>query len=199
MLFPKHIPLFSKILLSSIFRHIFAVNITIFNTRGHLVPSFIEKKMELRAQLVQLVDENLPSQEHFLVDIILKGTDQQRKVVVLLDGDNGVSISDCARVSRAMAASLEEDDPFPGQYTLEVSSAGLDHPLSLRRQYLSRTGKALALRLTGGEELEGKLLEVAEDEILIDKVIKIKKRKTTEATKVPFAQIEKAMVQVSFK
>ena len=155
--------------------------------------------MELRTQLAQLVEENLPSQEHFLVEVILKGNDRQRKVIVLLDGDNGVSISDCARVSRAMAASLEEDDPFPGQYTLEVSSAGLDHPLSLRRQYLSRTGKALALRLTGGEELEGKLLEVADTEITIDKVIKVKNRKTTEATKVPFAQIEKAMVQVSFK
>jgi len=155
--------------------------------------------MELKVQLTKLVEENLPSQDHFLVDIILKGSAQQRKVVVLLDGDNGVSISDCARLSRAIAASLEEDDPFPGQYTLEVSSAGLDHPLSLRRQYLSRTGKELALRLTGGEELEGKLLEVAGEDIIIDKIIKIKKKKTTEVTKVPFTQIEKAMVQVSFK
>lgn len=155
--------------------------------------------MELKALLVQLVEENLPSQEHFLVDIILKGNTQQRKVIVLLDGDSGVSISDCASLSRAVAESLEEDDPFPGQYTLEVSSAGLDHPLSLRRQYLSRTGKALALRLTGGEELEGKLLEVADNDITIDRVIEIKNKKTTEATKVPFARIEKAMVQVSFK
>ena len=155
--------------------------------------------MELKTQLTELVEENLPSQEHFLVDIILKGTAQQRKVIVLLDGDNGVSISDCARLSRAMAASLEEDDPFPGQYTLEVSSAGLDYPLSIKRQYTSRMGKVLALRLSGGEELEGILLDVTIDDIIIDKVIKNKKKKTTEVTKVPFAQIEKAMVQVSFK
>ena len=188
-----------QILVSSIFRHIFAVNITIFNTRGHLVPSFIEKKMELKTQLTQLAEENLPSQEHFLVDIILKGNVQQRRVIVLLDGDNGVSISDCARLSRAMATSLEEEDPFPGQYTLEVSSAGLEHPLSLKRQYSSRMGKVLALRLSGGEELEGILLDVAEDDIIIDKVKKVKNKKTTEETKVPFAQIEKAMVKVSFK
>ena len=175
------------------------MNITIFNTRGHLVPSFIEKKMELKAQLTQLVEENLPSEDHFLVEVIIKGSALQRKVIVLLDGDNGVSISDCSRLSRAIAASLEEDDPFPGQYTLEVSSAGLDHPLSLKRQYLSRMGKSLSLRLAGGEELEGKLLEVTDDDITIDKVIKIKKRKTTEVIKVPFAQIEKALVQVSFK
>jgi len=155
--------------------------------------------MELKAQLTQLVEENLPSNDHFLVDIILKGSAQQMKVIVLLDGDSGVSISDCARVSRAMAASLEENDPFPGQYNLEVSSAGLDHPLNQRRQYLSRLGKGLSLKLTGGEELEGKLLAVKEDEIVIDKVIKVKKKKTTEVTNVPFAQIEKALVQVSFK
>jgi ribosome maturation factor RimP len=155
--------------------------------------------MELKTRLTKLVEENLPSEEHFLVDVILKGDAQQMRVIVLLDGDKGVSISDCARVSRAMAASLEEDDPFQGQYNLEVSSAGLDHPLNQKRQYLSRIGKGLSLKLTGGEELEGKLLSVAEDEIVIDKVIGTKKKKTTEVTNVPFAQIEKAMVQVSFK
>ena len=155
--------------------------------------------MELKAHLAQLVEQNLPSQGHFLVDIILKGNAQQQKIIVLLDGDNGVSIQDCVGVSRALAAALEEEEPFPGQYTLEVSSAGLDHPLSQERQYLSRVGKLLALKLINGEEIYGKLLKVADNKIVIDKVIKIKKRQTTEATKVPFEQIEKALVQVSFK
>ena len=155
--------------------------------------------MELRAHLIQLVEQNLPSLEHFLVDIVLKGNTLQQKVIVLLDGDRGVSIKDCAGVSRAIAAALEEEDPFPGKYTLEVSSAGLDQPLSQERQYLSRVGKLLALRLADGDEIKGRLLEVADNEIVIDKIIKIKERQRTEATKVPFTQIEKAMVQVSFK
>ena len=155
--------------------------------------------MKLKEQLIKLVEDNLPSQEHYLVDIILKGSDQQQKVIVLLDGDNGVIIDDCAKVSRAMGASLEEDDPFPGKYTLEVSSTGLDHPLLLKRQYLSRIGKVLALTLSGGEELKGKLLSVEDNEIIIDKIIKVKKKVITEETKVPLDNIEKAMVQVSFK
>jgi ribosome maturation factor RimP len=155
--------------------------------------------MALKEQLKQLAEESLPSPAHFLVDIILKGNDQQRKVIVLLDGDNGVSVADCAAVSRAMGAALEENDPFSGQYVLEVSSAGIDHPLSLSRQYLSRIGKVLALKLRSGEEIKGKLLTVSEHEIVIDKEIKIKKKQSTETIKVPFADIEKAMVRVSFK
>jgi len=155
--------------------------------------------MKLKELLTKLVESNLPSQEHFLVDIILKGSDQQQKVIVLLDGDNGVIVDDCAKVSRAMGASLEEDDPFPGKYTLEVSSTGLDHPLTLKRQYLSRIGKELALTLKGGEELKGKLLKVENNEIVIDKILKVKKKITTEETNVPLENIVKAMVQVSFK
>ena len=155
--------------------------------------------MELKKRLVELATEHLPSAEHFLVDIILKGTDQNRKIIVLLDGDKGISIDDCARVSRAMAAELEVDDPFPGKYTLEVSSSGIDHPLSLQRQYNSRIGKDLKIRLLNGEELEGELTEVHGEEIVIKKKIKVNKKQSTEATSVPFAEIERSMVQVSFK
>lgn len=155
--------------------------------------------MDLKTRLEKLAKQQLPSEAHFLVDIILKGTDQNRKVIVLLDGDEGISIDDCARVSRGMAAELELDDPFPGKYTLEVSSSGIDHPLSLKRQYKSRIGKQLKIKLLNGEELAGELLEVHEDDIVVNKNIKVNKKQSTEATHVPFEAIEKSMVQVSFK
>jgi len=155
--------------------------------------------MELKKKLEELAKQSLPSEDIFLVDVILKGTDQSRKVIVLLDGDNGVNIDSCARVSRGMAAELEENDPFPDKYTLEVSSAGIDHPLSMKRQYSSRIGKSLKLSLKSGEEMIGKLLEVGEDKILIDKEIKINKKQSTEATSIAFDSISKSMVQVSFK
>ena len=155
--------------------------------------------MELKKKLEELAKQSLPSEDIFLVDVILKGTDQSRKVIVLLDGDNGVNIDSCARVSRGMAAELEENDPFPDKYTLEVSSAGIDHPLIMKRQYSSRIGKSLKLSLKSGEEMIGKLLEVGEDKILIDKEIKINKKQSTEATSIAFDSISKSMVQVSFK
>ena len=155
--------------------------------------------MELKNRLVELAKQNLPSADHFLVDIILKGTDQSRKVIVLLDGDKGINIDDCAKVSRGMAAELELDDPFSGKYTLEVSSAGIDHPLTLKRQYAARIGKELKIRLVGGDEIAGELVEVHENDILINKKIKINKKQSTEATIVSFDSIDRSMVQVSFK
>lgn len=133
------------------------------------------------------------------MDIVLKGTDQNRKVIVLLDGDNGISIDDCARVSRALAAELELDDPFPGKYTLEVSSAGIDHPLSLKRQYFSRIGKGLKLTLKTGDEVKGMLAAVDESGIVIEEEVKVNKKQTMEATRIAFDNIDRAMVQVSFK
>lgn len=155
--------------------------------------------MELKKKLAELAEQSLPSEDIFLVDIVLKGTDQNRKVIVLLDGDDGVNIDSCARVSRGMAAELEENDPFPDKYTLEVSSAGIDHPLSMKRQYSSRIGKSLKISLKSGDEITGKLQKVEEDNIIIDKEIKVNKKQSTEATNVSFDDIEKSMVQVSFK
>ena len=155
--------------------------------------------MELKNRLVELANQSLPSADHFLVDIVLKGTDQNRKVIVLLDGDKGINIDDCAKVSRGMAAELELNDPFSGKYTLEVSSAGIDHPLTLKRQYAARIGKELKIRLVNGDELAGELVEVRENDVVINKKIKVNKKQSTEATTVSFDTIDRSMVQVSFK
>ena len=155
--------------------------------------------MELKNRLAELANKSLPSDDHFLVDIVLKGTDQNRKVIVLLDGDKGINIDDCAKVSRGMAAELELNDPFSGKYTLEVSSAGIDHPLTLKRQYAARIGKELKIRLVNGDELAGELVEVHENDVVINKKIKVNKKQTTEAATVSFDAIDRSMVQVSFK
>lgn len=155
--------------------------------------------MELKKKLEELVNRNLVSQDHYLVDIVLKGTDESRKVIVLLDGDEGINIDACAKVSRSMAAELELDDPFPGKYILEVSSTGIDHPLTLKRQYKSRVGRVLKITTKDSQEILGKLLDVDGDKIVLEQKLKINKKQTTETCEMPFDSIEKSMVQVSFK
>ena len=155
--------------------------------------------MELKKKLEELVNRNLVSEDHYLVDIVLKGTDENRKVIVLLDGDSGINIDSCAQVSRKMASELEIDDPFPGKYILEVSSTGIDNPLTLKRQYKSRIGRMLKLTTSDGNELLGKLLEADDEKIVIEQKTKVNKKLTTETNSVLFDNIQKSMVQVSFK
>ena len=64
---------------------------------------------------------------------------------------------------------------------------------------LARIGKNLKIRLLNGEELEGELTEVHGEEIVIKKKIKVNKKQSTEATRVLFEDIDRSMVQVSFK
>ena len=64
-----------------------------------------------------------------LVDVELAGSHHSPTLRVYIDGPAGVNVDDCARVSRQLSALLDVEDPLPGQYTLEVSSPGLDRPL----------------------------------------------------------------------
>ncbi|HXB07215.1 MAG TPA: hypothetical protein VNW04_08870, partial [Puia sp.] len=70
---------------------------------------------------------------YFLVDIRIKPTNNIR---VYIDGDQGISIEKCVQYNRALYKKLEELGIFPdGDFSLEVSSPGLDEPLKLHRQY----------------------------------------------------------------
>lgn len=127
----------------------------------------------------------------FLVDIIVKGNSGNQKVVVLLDGDEGISIDECSRISRSVGNSIEEEELIGGKYILEVSSPGLDHPLKLHRQYVNNQGRTLSIETTEGEKIEGELKQVTDDSI----VVEVKKEDRT----MSFKEISQSKVVVSFK
>lgn len=105
-------------------------------------------------------------QEHFLVDIRIKPTNN---IKVFLDGDKGVGIGDLAKYNRTLYKQLEEEGMFPdGDFSLEVSSAGLDEPLKFKRQYLKNIDRDVQVTMQDGTVKEGKLLSASEDEIVIE-------------------------------
>src|SRR5579871_3935082 len=76
---------------------------------------------------------------YFLVDIRIKPTNNLK---VFIDGDQGISIEKCVQYNRALYKKLEESGLFPsGDFSLEVSSPGLDEPLKLLRQYRKNVGR----------------------------------------------------------
>ncbi|MEM6523272.1 MAG: ribosome maturation factor RimP [Bacteroidota bacterium] len=155
--------------------------------------------MDLKGKIETLVEENLTDQSHFLVDVVISANKGPRRVLILIDGDQGITIDDCAVLSRKVGFQLEEDEAIDDKYTLEVSSPGVDFPLGLQRQYKRNIGRSLKITTAENNELLGNLLAVSDQFITLDREVKKGKKKEYEKVEIPFSEINKAIVQVSFK
>jgi ribosome maturation factor RimP len=90
---------------------------------------------------------------------------------VYIDREQGVSVDDCEAVSRRISALFDVEEPIAGQYTLEVSSPGMDRILFRLEHYAERVGETVEIRLTqpfeGRRKLTGVLAGVEGDEIVV--------------------------------
>jgi ribosome maturation factor RimP len=154
---------------------------------------------DLKHVIVDLVEKHLPDAEHFIVEVKIERVADKTKVLVLVDADQGMTIAACAKLSRALSGELEANELLEEAYTLEVSSPGLDYPLTEKRQYLKNQGRSLKVYLQTGEEILGKLKEVEELGIKLGVTKKEKGKKSVEEERiVSFTEIKKSIVQVSF-
>lgn len=155
--------------------------------------------MEITETIKALAEKHLPDDNFFIVDVISKGISGKTKVLVLLDSDTGITIDDCANLSRSLAEDIELEELIDVAYILEVSSPGLDHPLSSVRQFRKNIGRRLKVRLNDNSMLEGELKAVNDDAIVLAAEKKENKKKVIEEKAINFSEIEKANVLVSFK
>jgi ribosome maturation factor RimP len=102
----------------------------------------------------------------FLVEVSIKPTNN---IKVFIDGDQGVSIDKLVRYNRSLYKHIEEEGMFPnGDFSLEVSSPGLEEPLKLHRQYIKNIGRFVEVVLIDGSKTEGKLTGATETDLLIE-------------------------------
>ncbi len=136
--------------------------------------------------------------EIFLVDISI-GTNSN-KVSVFLDGDNGITIDRCAEVNRALYKFVENEEIFSGDnFSLEVSSPGIDRPLKLQRQYLKNIGRTVEVIRTDMTRETGKLVMADEEKLLIEKEVKPGKKQSEKIEMdIPFGDIKQVKVLVKF-
>ena len=153
--------------------------------------------MSIESQLEALVLEILePDPSYFLVEIRIKPTNN---VKVFLDGDTGISIEKCIAVNRAMYKRLEGSGMFPDDdFSLEVSSPGLDEPLKLFRQYVKNKGRKVEVVQKDGMKIEGKMLEVNEKEIELEEIKGKNKKQEIIRHLIPFESIKSTKIQIVF-
>ena len=127
-------------------------------------------KAGLQEQITKIAKERFESED--LQDCFLLAIEQNgKKLEVYVDTDEGIKFWQCQKLSRAIEEHLDESGVLGEDYTLEVSSPGIDKPLQLQRQYPRNIGRELEVTLNNGSEegeiVTGKLLEVNEESILI--------------------------------
>jgi ribosome maturation factor RimP len=115
----------------------------------------------------QMIEEILLEEPvYFLVDLRIKPTNN---VKVFLDGDSGITIEKCVQINRKLYKKLEEAAMYPeGDFSLEVSSAGLDEPLKSLRQYKKNIGRLVEVQFQDGTLKEGQLTDVSEEGIVLE-------------------------------
>ncbi len=117
---------------------------------------------------------------------------RRRLLRVVVDGDHGVSLDAVADVTRAVSAALDDSDVMGGQpYVLEVSSPGVDRPLTEPKHWRRATSRLVKVSLVGGEELTGRVLSVSDDGVVLELA------EAGERT-LAFADVARAQVEVEF-
>ncbi|MER3499172.1 MAG: ribosome maturation factor [Chitinophagaceae bacterium] len=154
----------------------------------------VEQQIERLEELTNAVLAN--QADLFLVNIKIKPTNN---VKLFVDADNGITIETLTQLNRTLYKQIEESGLFPsGDFSLEVSSPGLDEPLKLNRQYKKNIGRYVETILKDGGKKEGKLVDVTDDGFVIEIETGKGKKKETKTESLLFDQIKSTKIQIKF-
>lgn len=154
--------------------------------------------MGFKERVKELLDTGLAEYpDLFLIDLTI--TDSN-KIIVTLDGDNGVQLQDCINISRAIEHNLDREEQ---DFALEVASAGVSAPLKLVRQYKKNVGRTLSVK-TKAQTIQAELIDVSDEDITLEwssrEPKKIGKGKETvlHNEKIAYSDIVEAVVTIIF-
>jgi ribosome maturation factor RimP len=160
--------------------------------------SFLKMTQENQLQAIEAMIHRLleDSTVYFAVEVKIKPTNN---IKVFIDGDQGVPIEKYVTWNRALYRQIEEAGLYPdGDFSLEVSSPGLDEPLKLLRQYQKNIGRAVEVIMRDGRKIEGKMTAAGETGITVETVTGKGKKAETQVQELLFDNIKTTKIQVVF-
>lgn len=154
----------------------------------------IEEKVENIRKLAEELLEAEPA--YFIVGINIKPVNN---ISLFIDGDEGVTIEKCVRINKAIYKKIVETEVYPdGEFSLVVSSPGIDEPLKLERQYIKNIGRLVEVELLDERQIEGKLIASNPEGIELEEETGKGKKKEIIKHFILFDQIKQAKVKVVF-
>jgi ribosome maturation factor RimP len=145
----------------------------------------------IRSFLEPLLDPDM-----FLVDMRIKPTNN---IKVYLDADTGLPLEKCIKINRALYKKIEESGMYPnGDFSLEVSSPGIDEPLKNKRQFRKNVGRDVAVTMNDGRAVTGQLMQAEEESFTVSRTEGKGKKAVTIEELIPFESVKQVKVLVKF-
>ncbi|RPH31467.1 MAG: ribosome assembly cofactor RimP [Bacteroidales bacterium] len=155
--------------------------------------------MITREQIQNIITPLIDEEGLFIVEIAVSLSNH---ITIFIDSDEGVTIDQCIAVSRFIEQNLNRDEE---DYELDVSSAGLDLPLKVTRQYIKNIGRMVDVVYKNGRKNSGKLVTANDTsfdiEVERNVVVEGKKRKqlVAEIENIKYSDIKSTKIVVSFR
>ncbi len=147
-------------------------------------------------QLEDLLEPVVASMDYEFVGLEFISQGRHSILRIFIDSENGVGVDDCANVSRQLSAVLDVEDPISNEYSLEISSPGLNRPLFKLSQYEQFIGEEVKFKTirpqleNGQRKFKGVITAVKNNNVVFDI--------ENESLSVPFSDIEKANIVAKF-
>ena len=151
--------------------------------------------MALKDQIAELITPALQQAGYFLEDVNLVTPGNHRIVTVIVDGESALNL-DQVTVASKLVSELMDEAPFMGEtpFTLEVTSPGIDRPLTLPRHFAKNVTRLLKVTKTDGEVVTGRIASNTDSDVTLTVAVK----KETQAVFVALADIKRAVVEIEF-
>jgi ribosome maturation factor RimP len=151
--------------------------------------------MALKDQISELVTPAVSDQGFYLEDVHVATPGNHRIVTCIVDGDASLNLDQVTSVSRVISELLDEA-AFMGEtpFTLEVTSPGVDRPLTQPRHFAKNVDRLLKIIKLDGTEVTGRILSNTDQDVTLTVTVK---KETLEQT-VPLADIKRAVVEIEF-
>lgn len=151
---------------------------------------------ETALDTVRKILEPMLTGDVYLVEMKVKPTNN---IKIFIDSDAGLGIEKCIKINRRLYKVMEDMEVYPdGNFSLEVSSPGVDEPLKLNRQYIKNIGRDVEVTLNDDSVIEGNM-EAADEEKITVTFTEGKGKKAVEVKKeILFTDIKQTKVQIKF-
>jgi ribosome maturation factor RimP len=127
-------------------------------------------------------------------DVVIDPRTRPPRILVIADGDNGLDLDTAATLSRSASALLDGLDTIDDQYVLEVSSPGVDRPLTSAKHFRRARGRKVDVALSDGSKLTGRVGETTDDAV----ALVVRAGRDWAVREISLGDIAKAVVQVEF-